>query len=265
MAAVVLAGRAGVLTHFPRVHRAEDAAGWVNVDHLSCLPFGFAFSGRSPFSFLRGSGEVFSIFLTVFRKAGSSSGLSSFLGLSDMAEDDIDPVTVEHLKGFGAITHLFARSENLMYIAAAGILDVDMGTAIILLGDGSYSQTRQTLRHLNTTIGVEGQRSPEIQAYLDAAHKKSKLRNWVAHSTWVAGRRPGSIKPMQLILRSDEPKPLGHWHNEKDYTAEELWVHGADLHRLNYNFNVYLARTGLLQRVAAKSESTNSPTASSPG
>lgn len=182
-----------------------------------------------------------------------------------MSDDTTSPVTLEHLKGFGAIVHFFAEAEHLMHIAAAGILDTDMGTAVILLGDMAYGKKRQTLRHLNTTIGVDGKISPEVSSFLDAIHKEQNIRNWAAHATWKAGKREGSIKPLQLFLRSDEPKPLGHWHNEKDWTAEDLWDAATRIYHLTRSFRAYLEASGLVSRVEARIDAIKESTASSPG
>ena len=182
-----------------------------------------------------------------------------------MSEKNVSPVTKDHLTAFGALTHHFAQAEHLMYIAAAGIMNLDLGSAIILMGDTNYSQKRQTLRHLNTTIGVNRQKSTEISEFLTTLHKHSKLRNWIAHSQWVAGKRTGSIKPMQLVLRREEPKPIGHHHNEEDYTAEEIWEKTREIHCAHKSFNRYLKESGLRSRVEAKIAEIRSSTASSPG
>ena len=66
------------------------------------------------------------------------------------------PVTAAHVLHFGYIIHVFAQIELDMQVATAGILGTDLGTAVILMGDMNYRQKRQTLRHLNSTIGIDG-------------------------------------------------------------------------------------------------------------
>ena len=174
-------------------------------------------------------------------------------------------VGTEHLLQFGIIIHLFAKIEALMQVAAAGILDTDLGTAMVLMGDMNYRQKRQTLKHLNTTIGIDGFVSEELTALLDDLHKQSKLRNWIAHATWNEGRRTGSIKPMQLYLRREEPVPLGHHHNEPDYAVEDLKISAKKLDDIDRRFNSLLKSSGLMARVEARIEAIKSPIGPSPG
>jgi hypothetical protein len=131
-------------------------------------------------------------------------------------------VTEEHAIWFGIIVHLFAKCESNMRVAIAGILNIDMGSALIMTGELQYRQLRQTLMHLNNTRGVNGYIVDGVNDALDGIHSYSKLRNWIAHSTWVEGSRPKSIKPLRLITRSDFPKTLGVHHNENTYTPKEL-------------------------------------------
>ena len=179
--------------------------------------------------------------------------------------DDLYPITPEYAVQFGFIISLFAKIELNMQTAAAGILEIDLGTAIILMGDINYNQKRQTLRHLNTTIGIKGYKSNELASLLDDLHKQSKLRNRVAHATWTEGHRPNSIKPMQLILRREEPKPLGYDHNEPDFTVEDLANEVKKLAEIDHRFVTFLNTSGLAARVEAKIEAIKSATASPPG
>src|SRR5690348_10813383 len=87
--------------------------------------------------------------------------------------DSASPVTHDHALWFGHIINIFAQLELLMMIAAAGILDQDLATAYILMGDTHYRQKQQTLRHLHTTLGVNGLQEPELTSILDEIHKQS--------------------------------------------------------------------------------------------
>ena len=123
-------------------------------------------------------------------------------------------VTEDHAMYFGIIISIFAKLEHKVYIAGAGMLNSDLGTAYILLGTMPYSQKRQTLVHLNTTLGVNGCTSADLRIILERIDKHSTLRNLIAHALWTEGSRPGSIKPMQIRLRSDTLKAIGHQHHE---------------------------------------------------
>lgn len=184
--------------------------------------------------------------------------------MADPNEDDI-VVTQEHAVHFGFIINIFAKIELQMMIAAAGLLDSDLGTAVILMGDMNYRTKRQTLNHLNTTIGVEGNVDRRLTEILNDLDAMSSLRNSIAHSTWTTAQRPGAIKPMQLNIRAPVPKPLGHHHNEKSYTAVELRAEAIKLNCIHGRFVDFLAESGLQAKVAVKIEATKPRNSSSEG
>lgn len=165
--------------------------------------------------------------------------------------DSASPVTSDHAMQFGFIINIFAKIETQMEIAVAGMLNTDFATAIILMGDTHYRQKQTTLRNLNQTIGIDGYVNAGLIEILDDLQKLSLLRNRIAHSVWTVGRRPGSLKPMQLILRGKKPKPLGHHHNEKAYTVEDLRASANSLEDISRRFTALLSETGLTDRVEA--------------
>lgn len=179
--------------------------------------------------------------------------------------ESLSPVTPEHARYFGHIINIFARIEHQMMVCVAGMLASDLGTAHILMADTHYRQKQQTVRHLNTTIGINGYANQELVAILDDLHKISKLRNWIAHAPWVKGNRPDAIKPMQIKLRGERPKELGHWHNEKGYTSLELRAEANRLEKISRRFRVLLERTGLWAKVEAKIDEIPSSITRSPG
>jgi hypothetical protein len=183
-----------------------------------------------------------------------------------MTTSEDEPVfSTLHATCFGYIIAVFARIETNMMTCAAGILDTDLASAYILMADTHYRQKRQTLTHLNATLGVNGRISEELTAILDDVHKYSRLRNWIAHSPWVKGNRPGSIKPMQLILRGETLKPLGHWHNEQSYTADDLKDELYALEDVSNRFAAFLDSSGLKAKVRAKIAAIKPLTSEEPG
>ena len=176
---------------------------------------------------------------------------------------DTSQMTNDHLFLFGVIINTFAEIEIQMQFAAAGMLDTHLGTAIIMMGDTPYRQKQQTLRHLNTTTGIGGQINQEMVAILDDLNKRSKLRNQIAHSAWVNGQGPGTIKPMQVQLRGKRPRELGHWHNEKDYTVDDLKAEAQKLGAIHQRFGKLLEQTGLMARVEANIAQSAEPTSPS--
>lgn len=180
-------------------------------------------------------------------------------------QDDVGVITNEFAMFFGLIISIFATIEHQMMICAAGILGCDLATAYILMNDTHYRQKQQTLRHLNTTRGINGYINQELIAILDELHNQSKLRNWICHAIWTTGNLPNSIKPMQLVLRSKEPKPLGHYHNEKSYTLSDLEECGRVLDTLQRRFNELLDSTGLRDKVSEAINATAASNDASPG
>lgn len=180
-------------------------------------------------------------------------------------DPSLSAVTPDHATQFGFIINIFAKLEIHMQTAAAGILNTDLATAIILMGGTPYRQKQQTLRHLNQTIGVNGHIDQDLIAILDDLKKFSILRNQIAHCLWVSGRRPGMIKPMQLILRTNAPEPLGHYHNEKNRSVADLHDAAGELEAISRRFVAFLSRSGLSARVAANIEKIASLSTSSPG
>lgn len=175
-------------------------------------------------------------------------------------------VSEEHAVCFGWIINIFAKIEFNMQVAAAAILGSDLGTAVILMGDMNYRQKRQTLSHLNQTVGIDGVVIAEITQFLDGAHRYSKLRNLIAHSIWTNGQRKDSIKPLGLVLRRDgPPKPIGHDHNEQDYTPEDLRKAANSLEETARTFSRFLESSGLESRVQAKIDAIKPSTSSDGG
>lgn len=180
-------------------------------------------------------------------------------------DDDFSPVTADHAKWFGFIVHTFAKIETNMMVCAAGMLGTDLGTSYILMADTHYRQKRQTLLNLNKTLGINDRIDADLEKILDDLHKLSGLRNAIAHSTWTKGNRANSIKPMQLILRGKEPKPLGHHHNEQSYTPADLERECKKLDEIFRRFRLFLRGSGLVAKVATRLEEAPRETSADPG
>ena len=183
-----------------------------------------------------------------------------------MNETDIPSVvTPEHAKAFGFIIHIFAKLELHMQTAVAGMLDTDVATAILLMGDTNYRQKRQTVKNIHQTRGIDGRVHLGLTDLLDEMHSYSGLRNHIAHSIWTSGQRRGSIKPMYLKLRGKFPTPVGGKHHEKDYTLKELRAAANSLNDISRRFVQFLEDTGLMARVEANIDKIAESTDESPG
>ncbi len=165
-------------------------------------------------------------------------------------------VTSEYATWFGVIISEFARFESQLYLAVAGILDTDLGTGLILLGDMGLRQKIQTVRHLNSTLGIKGRVNPVIEDALEEAKNLSKLRNWIAHNTWEKGRREGTIKPVIIGLRGEEIKLRGHEHNEPDFSLDYFKEEARKINANSSKLMNELRSTGLYDKVQANMEET---------
>lgn len=169
-----------------------------------------------------------------------------------MASSNQSPITSEHAKCFGFIITIFAQIELQMQVAVAGILGTDLATAVIMFDEMGYRLKDQTLRHLNTTVGIDGLVSGELVEILDELKAISKLRHKIAHYRWKAGRKPNSIKIIHMYLRKDEPTPVGHQHNEKEYSLDEIRAETKKIDKIQRRFDDFLKNSGLEAKVEAK-------------
>ncbi|MTJ82175.1 MAG: hypothetical protein F8N37_14370 [Telmatospirillum sp.] len=168
-------------------------------------------------------------------------------------------VAPQHLLAFGAIVQWFARHEYLMQTAMAGITGTDLSTILVLTAGLSYTAKRDALASLTHTTGLPEPVGEAVRTYLDDLNRHNGLRNAVAHSMWVPGSRPDSIKPMRLIVRGGIGKPVGHIEDERDYLAEELLQVATDVAGIYQRFVEFLLSSGLVREVAAQTLKSDHP------
>ncbi len=79
-----------------------------------------------------------------------------------------------------------------------------------------------------------------------------KLRNQVAHSRWTLGQREGSIRTWGVNIRSGTPQFHGQEPDEKDWTANELFMEAKKLFGLNARIVQFMKDSGINAAMAAK-------------
>lgn len=136
--------------------------------------------------------------------------------------DDESVVTNDHLLAFGGIIHAFARIDGLIQIVTAAVSETDLSTIVVLMRELGYSAKRDTLYSYMALAGTKAEYQQPIKDLLGEAHKYNGLRNNIAHSYWVAGKRPGSIKPASIKIRGGKGEVIGQDDSEKDYLPREL-------------------------------------------
>jgi len=86
----------------------------------------------------------------------------------------------------------------------------------------------------------------KIRWYLGEIHKHNDLRNSIAHSIWVKGKRSGSIKPFHIKVRGGQLKLMGAAisTHEIDYTSAELKKIAHELAVTIDKFGEFLIQAG---------------------
>jgi hypothetical protein len=182
-----------------------------------------------------------------------------------MAIDPPDESEKDQLAAIGAIITLFARIEAGMEIAIAAFTDVEMWTVLVMTSDSGYRQKRAILQTVSQYPKIPRPSSKKFEKLLNAIHKRTKIRNLVAHATWANGRRPGSIKPVTHSIRSGKPKTKGHRKNEKDYTAADFWEEANKIRKVASDLQDFLVESGFLDAIQKKIARMSDTTSGLPG
>lgn len=175
------------------------------------------------------------------------------------------PVTEDHINSFGHIVHIFARLELIMQGIITRLGNADFALVIVLTAGLGYSGKRDAL--LSVLANTQG-RDTEVETikkFLGKFHKWNAVRNAVAHHSWKAGVRLGSIKPISIVVGGGSGKLKGQDPKEPDYTAEDLVEIGNELGQLYNDFVVYLDSVKLLPFIVQGMAANSSPTPSLPG
>jgi hypothetical protein len=90
------------------------------------------------------------------------------------------------------------------------------------------------------------------------------LRNQIAHSGWIAGRRSGAIKPVAMRAHG-ALKLLGVEHNEKGWTLSELRAEAKRYEEVGTELALFMKRYGLIPRKWRKSSGRKSRKSQSRG
>jgi hypothetical protein len=164
----------------------------------------------------------------------------------------VQPLTEKHLVVFGLIITSFARLEWLIQITIAAVGRLDFATTLIVTRSLPYKAKRDTLYALLNKLNMPENHKTEIKDFLDAADKLNTLRNNIAHAMWTAGKRPGSIKPMTILVQGGSGRYIGIDDSDKDYTIDEL-VHSTDkLAIINNSYLNFLRAAGYTASIEQK-------------
>ena len=194
-----------------------------------------------------GLGGVFSIRRTVAlkRACAPSDSPDSTAGSSFMAAPiGSEPhFTTDHFVGFGMIVQQFAQIDALLEEAIRDMLNLQIEQSGFLMPELRHEQKRNIFLAVLDSVNVNPERKAAVQKLIEEIVTKSRLRNHVAHSIWMRGRKPGNIKPISLTVKA-KIKALGVHHNEKEYSAQDLMNEAYDISRIYQELHAFLAQGG---------------------
>jgi hypothetical protein len=199
-----------------KAHARSEHVGKVGQSIFCHFPFAFAFGWSAGFETL-----CFGPLLTAASTARSNRSQPSGRSSMDTPEDT-SPVASEHMLGFGAIIHLFARHERLMIGVMGRLMNAHPYQVAQITAELPYRGKRETLIAMIKQATIDPKHVERVCWFLGELHKHSHLRNSIAHSAWKAGGREGAIKPLAMSIRGGQTAFKGMDDAETDYTASDL-------------------------------------------
>jgi hypothetical protein len=100
--------------------------------------------------------------------------------------------------------------------------------------------------------------SKGLDDLMDRAKSIFALRNDIAHCSWKKGRRAGTIKPISLSARG-VLKVLGSEHNEREWTANQLFAEATRIHQFGLELVEFMKRYDLVPPLPDRPPSNPSP------
>jgi hypothetical protein len=178
---------------------------------------------------------------------------------------DSAPLTRSHYAAFGSIIHSFAKAENLLQTTMAALTGTESSVVAVLTGGLGYRAKRDTLYSWMEVTKMSG--ASEIKSFFDAIDRYSYLRNHIAHSIWMAGTHPNSIKPISIRVYGGKGKLQGFPDDdqERDFTEQELTDEAIKLAYITNSYIQFLRDSGLWDRIDEKMRVSIEEITSSPG
>ena len=174
-----------------------------------------------------------------------------------------DCLTEHHLLLFGTIIHWFARYERLVLEISARVAGSDYAAVMLLTRGLDFEGKRQAVLDLLRHRAVPLDQYDRICAYLDVPHCLTRLRNDIAHSTWISARYSNWIQPDWLL---QPPQRIEVWHQGSaaaggefvedakiGYTIDDLDEIARTLSANHASFTNYLREVRLVPSLPAES------------
>ena len=211
-----------------------------------------------------GFGGVSSIRFTVRKNAGFFFGSLGALGMLPLDTDEY-VVNEEFVAVFGAIIQSFARFEFAMCLATAAILKVDLGAVMTIMAGLGYRGKLHAYQSILKLYRPDPAIAERLNWFNGEIGTHNTLRNNIAHSLWVKGTRPASIKPFQVQVHGGAGRLLGMADDEEDWTKPELECVVLHIDKRYTGLMSYLTKSGLLDNISEKIDESSSATEESAG
>jgi hypothetical protein len=161
-----------------------------------------------------------------------------------------NPVSQDHLLGFGAIIHEYARFERLIEIVVSVLMNSEVGPVGIVMSGLGYRGKIDVLNSFLLLTSLPANHKTVFADVLKRLDAHNALRNLIAHYDWVPGERPESIRPLSITARGGKAKVRGVEDGEPDYTASELMAIAHEVSGLYRELCDHLFAIGMLGRRA---------------
>lgn len=179
-----------------------------------------------------------------------------------MAEKPLNCLTDRHFLLFGTIIHWFARYEFLMQAIIANVTGSDVAAIMLMTRDLDFSKKHSVVLDLLRHRSIPIDQLDRVGQYLTMPHTRTRLRNDIAHSTWILSESPHLIQPKWIFRLPPSIKPVrddsdvsGEHYIESNedklsYSLDDLEDIVAGLAENYRRFSEYLLQVGLIHRSA---------------
>jgi hypothetical protein len=180
-----------------------------------------------------------------------------------MAKARPNPISYDHYAAFGMIVRIVADIDHLLDRIIVAMVKGQPTILPILTMLGTKDKVDYIVAMANIStlspIVING-----LEGLMERVRKTQGLRNQIAHSGWMAGTKPGTIKPIMMTART-ALKMLGIEHNEKQWTTDELKKEAKRFEEVGRDLLIFMKRYGLNPRMWRKSSGKKARKSASKG
>jgi hypothetical protein len=128
------------------------------------------------------------------------------------------------LNSFGSIIKTFAQFELGMIVTLSIISEIDDHKLMVIMRGLQYSSKRDTVYSYMELYDVNATIKEYAIMFFNEVHKYYGLRNHIAHSIWIPGKRTDSITPQSINIRGGKGRLINDDEDKhyRDYTSVEL-------------------------------------------